>query len=87
MKFDVEEVKQMKKRIQEENKHYLTPKQVLELLSKITVLQNQNNDLMAMLGDMVHKVEHYKWWCDHICNLYEEQKKEWESKLIQKGKT
>jgi len=82
MKFAVEEVKEMKKQIEEENKHYLTPKQVLELLSKITVLQNQNNDLMATLGDMIHQVEHYKWWCDHICNLYEQQKKEWESKLL-----
>jgi len=81
MKFTVEEVKKMKKQIEDENKHCLTPKQVLELLSKITVLQNQNNDLVAILGDMIHQVEHYKWWCDHICNLYEQQKKEWESKL------
>jgi uncharacterized membrane protein YgaE (UPF0421/DUF939 family) len=78
MKFDIEEVKQMQKQIENENKHYLTPKQVLDLLSKIIVLQNQNNDLLSELSNMIHQVEHYKWWCEHICNLYEEQKKEWE---------
>ena len=81
MKFDVDEVKKMKKQIEKENKNYLKPKQVLELLSKIVVLQNQNNDLLNELSNMIVQVEHYKWWCDHICNLYENQKKEWESKL------
>ena len=77
MEFSVEEVKEMKKQIEDENKHFLTPKMVLDLLSKVTVLQNQNNDLMNELSNMVVKVEHYEWWCDHICNLYEQQKKEW----------
>jgi len=75
MKFDIKEVQEMKKQIENENKHYFTPEQILQLLSKIVVLQNQNNDLLNQLGDMIHKVEHYKWWCDHISRLYEKNKK------------
>lgn len=77
MKFTIEEVQAMKKQIEEENKHCLTPMQILDLLSKVTVLEHQNIDLMNELGNMIHRVEHYRWWCDHICNLYESQKKEW----------
>ena len=81
MKFDVDEVKQMKNQIEKENKHYLTPKEVIRLLDWIGVLERQNADLLNQLGSMIHNVEHYKWWCDHICNLYEKQKKEWKSKF------
>lgn len=80
MRFTKEEVIKFKRQIEDENKCIFTPIQLIELLSKITVLEKENIFLINQLADMFHKIEHYRWWCDHICILYDETMKKNHSK-------
>ena len=50
---------------------YSDPKTVIKLLDELTVLQRKNAALTQELGDMIHKVEHFKYMAAHTTELLE----------------
>jgi len=59
---------------------FSNPKKVLEILDENVTLKRKNATLMQELGDMVHRVEHFKYLANHATMLREK-----DSKLQQEG--
>lgn len=55
---------------------YSDPKKVIELLDENAKLKRKNAALMQELGDMAHRVEHFKYMASHATLLLKESKQE-----------
>jgi len=73
--FDIEEVKKMQEELKKDCLPYLSYEQIQNLISKVLVLEAENRRLLDELAQMIHKVNHFDWWCNNITELYEKDKK------------
>lgn len=48
------------------------PERVIDLIDENCVLKRKNASLVQELGDMIHRVEYFKYVADHATNLYEQ---------------
>lgn len=53
---------------------YSNPKKVIDLLDENAKLKRTNAALMQEMGDMVHRIEHFKYLATHATSLLEKSK-------------
>lgn len=72
----MDEIKELIKEIETHQKEQFKPKEIINLLSAIGVLQRQNADLLNELASQVHYVEDIRWRLNHLIELYKKQQKQ-----------